>query len=59
MDNARFHCKNKLETIIAGTGHQLLFLSPYPTDLNPIEKYWANLKKKIKQNSCQLLQWQK
>ena len=48
MDNARFHRKNELEAIIAGTGHQLLFLPPYSPDLNPIEKYWANLKKKMK-----------
>ena len=48
MDNARFHRKNILEKIIKGTGHCLLFLSPYSPDLNPIEKLWANMKKKLK-----------
>ena len=48
MDNARFHRKNMLEKIIKGTGHCLLFLPPYSPDLNPIEKLWANMKKKLK-----------
>ena len=47
MDNARFHRKNILEKIIKGTGHCLLFLPPYSPDLNPIEKLWANMKKKL------------
>ena len=38
MDNARFHIKNILEKIIKETGHSLLFLPPYLTDLNQIEK---------------------
>ena len=48
MDNARFHRKNILEKIIKETGHCLLFLPPYSPDLNPIEKLWANMKKKLK-----------
>lgn len=48
MDNARFHRKNILEKIIKGTGHFLLFLPLYPPYLNPIEKLWANMKKKLK-----------
>ena len=48
MDNARFHRKNMLEKIIKETGHCLLFLPPYSPDLNPIEKLWANMKKKLK-----------
>ena len=48
MDNARFHRKNTLEKIIKETGHYLLFLPPYLPDLNPIEKLWANMKKKLK-----------
>ena len=47
MDNARFHRKNVLEKIIKETGHCLLFLPPYSPDLNPIEKLWANMKKKL------------
>ena len=48
MDNARLHRKNILEKIIKETGHSLLFLPPYSPDLNPIEKLWANMKKKLK-----------
>ena len=48
MDNARFHRKNILEKIIKETGHYLLFLPLYSPDLNPIEKLWANMKKKLK-----------
>lgn len=47
MDNARFHRKRILEKIIKETGHYLLFLPPYSPDLNPIEKVWANMKKKL------------
>ena len=48
MDNARFQRKNILENIIKETEHCLLFLPPYSLDLNPIEKLWANMKKKLK-----------
>ena len=48
MDNARFHRKNILEKIIKETGHCLLFLPLYSPDLNPIEKLWVNMKKKLK-----------
>ncbi|MHC5226037.1 transposase [Ignatzschineria sp. LJL83] len=49
MDNARFYRKTELEKITIAKGHLLLFLAPYFPDLNPIEKYWANLKEKMKQ----------
>ena len=48
LDNARFHRKRILEKIIRETGHRLLFLPPYSPDLNPIEKIWASMKKKLK-----------
>ena len=44
MDNASFHRKNKLCSII--------FLPPYSPELNPIEKLWANLKRWLKFNLC-------
>ena len=40
--------KNILEKLIKETGYSLLFLPPYSPDLNPIEKLWANMKKKLK-----------
>jgi len=38
----------KTQEQIKNAGCQLLFLPPYSPDLNPIEKFWANLKAKIK-----------
>jgi len=48
LDNARFHKTLRTEEIIKKNGHQLLFLPTYSPDLNPIEKYWAVLKRKLK-----------
>jgi transposase len=49
MDNASFHKSEKTRSIIESANCTLLFLPPYSPDLNPVEKVWANLKKKIKQ----------
>ena len=50
MDNATFHCKSRLYELCknANKNLKLIFLPPYSPDLNPIEKYWAILKKKLK-----------
>ena len=50
MDNATFHRKNKLYDLCknANKNLRLIFLPPYSPELNPIEKYWALLKRKIK-----------
>lgn len=48
MDNATFHKSPDTVSIITEAGCEVVFLPPYSPDLNPIEKYWANLKKKIK-----------
>ena len=48
MDNAAFHKSEITKLMIEDAGCQLLFLPPYSPDLNPIEKFWANLKAKIK-----------
>ena len=50
MDNARFHKSDTTRTIIELHGHSLLFLPAYSPDLNPIEKYWAVMKSKIKKS---------
>ena len=48
MDNASFHKSQKTRKLIEEAGCRLLFLPPYSPDLNPIEVFWANLKKKVR-----------
>lgn len=48
MDNATIHKSNNTKAMIESAGCKLLFLPPYSPDLNPIEKFWANLKNRIK-----------
>lgn len=44
MDNASFHKSQKTIDLIHEAGCEVLFLPAYSPDLNPIEKFWANLK---------------
>lgn len=48
MDNAAFHKSEQTRILIEQANCKLLFLPPYSPDFNPIEKFWANLKAKIK-----------
>ena len=48
MDNASFHKSKKIKDLIEKTGASLIFLPPYSPDLNPIENFWANMKRWIK-----------
>lgn len=59
MDNASFHKSPKVKELIESVKCKLLYLPPYSPDLNPIEKFWANMKKWIKQHidSYQKLYW--
>ena len=45
MDNASFHSKKRLLSAARSAGCKLLFLPPYSPELNPIEKFWAWLKR--------------
>jgi len=47
MDNATFHRKGRLFPIAREAGHLLLFLPPYSPGLNPIENFWAWLKRRL------------
>jgi transposase len=49
MDNASFHKSQKTKELIESVSCKLIFLPPYSPDLNPIEKFWANMKRWIKQ----------
>lgn len=48
MDNASFHKSQKTKDLIESVGCKIIFLPPYSPDLNPIEKFWANMKRWIK-----------
>ncbi len=45
MDNASFHRKAQLISVAQKHGVRLIFLPPYSPDLNPIENFWAWLKR--------------
>jgi transposase len=47
-DNASFHKSSKVRKKIEDAGCSLIFLPPYSPDLNPIEHFWANFKKWLK-----------
>ena len=44
MDNATFHKRQAIITLLEQHGHSVLWLPPYSPDLNPIEKTWARIK---------------
>lgn len=48
MDNASFHKSAKTKDLIESAGCKLLYLPPYSPELNPIERTWANIKRKIR-----------
>lgn len=49
LDNASFHKSIESLKLVEAAGCQILFLPPYSPDLNPIEKYWANMKTKVRE----------
>ena len=49
MDNATFHRKLRLQELAEKAECKVLFLPPYSPDLNPIENYWAWLKRKLRE----------
>jgi len=56
MDNASFHKSPKTKKLIESVGCQVIFLPPYSPDLNPIEKFWANMKRWIKARTTEFSQ---
>ena len=53
MDNAAFHKSQKTKDLIESVGCRIVFLPPYSPNLNPIEKFWANMKRWIKNKISQ------
>ncbi len=48
MDNAAFHKSQRTKELIESVGCKVIFLPPYSPDFNPIEKFWANMKRWIR-----------
>ena len=47
IDNAAFHKPQETKKLIETGGCRVLSLLRYSPDLNPIERVWANIKKKV------------
>jgi transposase len=50
MDNASFYHFDQIEKMRFEAGVKLVYLLPYSPDLNPIEKFFAELKAFIQRN---------
>jgi isfu1 transposase len=48
LDNASFHKSPLLAIAAKKYGVTIIYLPAYSPDLNPIEKFWANLKRNIR-----------
>jgi transposase len=59
LDNATFHKSKKTKELIKKAHCEILFLPPYSPQYNPIEHYWANLKRTIKNTRHQYQNLQK
>lgn len=54
MDNATFHKNKDMQDKIRKQGHALEYLPSYSPQLNPIEKKWAQAKKRRRKLQCSI-----
>jgi transposase len=60
LDNASFHKSPRIKELVESVGCGLLYLPPYSPDLNPIEQFWANMKRWVKSKiteKCKIFEW--
>jgi putative transposase len=52
LDNVKYHHAKRLKPILVKYKHriELVFLPPYSPDLNPMERVWWYMRKKITHN---------
>jgi len=50
MDNASFHKGGNIQQIAKKHNCNIVYLSPYSPDLNPIEKFWFPIKNQIRKH---------
>jgi transposase len=48
LDNASFHRKAVLPLLAGNFDCKVIFLPPYSPDFNPLEKFWAALKRRLR-----------
>jgi transposase len=48
LDNASWHKKDAVYDLADEYGFKVIFLPPYSPDFNPIEKFWANVKRRLR-----------
>jgi transposase len=48
LDNASFHRQYNIYDIAEEYGFRVIFLPPFSPDLNPIEKFWACVKRRLR-----------
>ena len=48
MDNASWHKTKKVKDLLDKNRIKYIFQPPYSPDLNPIEHYWSNMKRSIR-----------
>ncbi|KAG0738395.1 hypothetical protein G6F57_010293 [Rhizopus arrhizus] len=50
MDNAPIHSSTDIGKHIKSRGYRYVYLTPYSSELNPIEQFWSVVKSKVKRN---------
>ena len=50
MDNTPIYTSQEISAMVADRGYRSVYLPPYSPELNPIEKFWAIVRNKVKRS---------